>query len=178
MLENLPKIYDEILADDSADEAEQLLLYSFIRSTKPKTIVETGTHRGRTTLIMAEAIKDEGIEAHIHTADPYPWGQEENFAKFPELSKNITFHNIPGKDIHVEQIDFLFIDGFHEKAEVIAEWEALSPKLSENAIVIFHDCDYPGNKLCDPNGAIEELKIPTIWVPTKNKMRIFAKGHL
>lgn len=177
MLKYLDKIYEEILADDSADEAEQLLLYSLVRSLEPKVVVETGTHRGRTTLILAHAMLDQGVEGHVHTADPYPWGQQENFDKFPELSKYITYHAIPGKDVPVDNIDFLFIDGYHEKQEVLDEWSTLSPKLTEQAVVVFHDCGYPCNRLCDPNGAVEELNIPTIWIPTKNRMRIYGQAH-
>jgi len=177
MLKFLDKIYEEIPLDDSADKDEQLLLYSLVRSLRPKTVVETGTHRGVTTLILAHAMLDAKIEGHVHTADPYSWEQQNNFDKFPELSKYITYHSIFGRDVPVEEIDFLFIDGFHEKQEVLMEWGALSPKLSESAVVVFHDCGYPGNEACDPNGAVEQIGVPTVWIPTKNRMRIYGQAH-
>lgn len=177
MLSFLDKMYVEVPTDDSADFGEQLFLYSLIRATKPKVIVETGTHKGLTTLFMAHALYDGQIDGHVHTCDPFPWDQLGNFRKFPELEKFITFYPIRGDAMEVQNIDLLFIDGFHEKEEVLSEWNNFKDKLSDEAVVIFHDCGYPHGLTCDPNGALKELGLTTIWLPTKNSLRIYAKGH-
>lgn len=172
--EYFEKIGVEVPADDSASIGEKMLLYWLIRELKPKVIIETGTHKGLATLYMAHAIHDEGYDGHIHTADPYTtWNQKGNFDKFPELSKYITFYPIMGKDLPVENVDFAFIDGFHEKHEVDPEIDALFPKLSDNACVIFHDCWYGNTD--GVNEAVEGKGLKTLWLPTKNALRIYGK---
>jgi len=165
-------IHKEIPAEDSTSEGEKRLLYALVRELKPDVIVETGTHRGMTTLYLADAVLHNG-NGHIYTCDPFPWGQLGNFRKFPELDKLITFRQIKGSDMKVDNIDFLFIDGFHSKQDVLDEVGALFPSLSERAVVVFHDCWY-GDK-DGVNEAIEELGLETTWLPTKNALRIYSK---
>ena len=42
----------------------------------------------------------------------------------------------------VEEIDFAFIDGHHEKVATIHYFERLMPKLSPNALVVFDDISW------------------------------------
>lgn len=177
MLDFINEIEKFVPQDDSAELEEKLFLYGLIRSIKPKIVVETGTHRGKTSLYMVQGLYDNG-EGHLHTADPIEWGQHENFKHIPELESFITFYQKPGKDLIVENIDLLFIDGFHEKLEVLAEIKALFPYLSPQAIVVFHDCDTATNILADVNGAIEEAKLNTVWIPTQNRMRIYQHSNI
>lgn len=174
---NFKKIIELVPTDDSADEGEQLLLYSLIRALKPKTVVETGTHRGHTTLYLAQALK-ENQQGHIHTCDPYDWQQEKYFALFPDLEPYITYHRVRGDVLDVKDIDFLFIDGLHEKEEVEREIDHLFPLLTENAVVVFHDCGYPPNPLCDVNGAVLSRNLKTVWLPTHNKLRIYEHSSI
>lgn len=165
------KIIREVPQDDSTDIEEKMLLYNEIKKRKPKVVVETGTHRGKTTLYMAHALYELG-EGHLHTADPYEWGALGNFRKFPELEKHITYYQIPGKDLVVDNIDFLFIDGYHEKEEVLAEIDALFPKLSKDAVVYFHDTG-GRSPTCDVPGAIEERGLKVEYLSTKNGMAVY-----
>lgn len=165
-------IHKEIPKEDSTSEGEKRLLYALVRELKPEVIVETGTHRGMTTLYLADAVYHNG-KGHIYTCDPFEWGQVGNFRKFPELEKLITFQLIKGSELKVDNIDFLFIDGFHGKQDVIDEVNALFPRLSKRAIVIFHDCWYGNTD--EINEAVEELGLKTIWLPTKNAIRIYSK---
>lgn len=177
MLKLLPLIEKEVPRDDSADFGEQLFLYGLIRAMKPHTIVETGTHRGVTSLIMAHAILDEGYAGHVYTCDPYDWGQAGNFRKIPELEGLITYEKVRGDKFDVKDIDLLFIDGFHEREEVLREWAHFEDRLTEHAVVVFHDCGVPNNA-CDVNGAIEQLGLQTVWLPTHNKLRVYGKGEI
>lgn len=177
MLYYQTKIDAEVPQDDSAAEGEKLFLYGLIRAIKPKVVVETGTHKGKTSLYMANALLDNG-EGVLHTADPFEqWGQRGNFAKFPEFKDIITFHAIPGKDLKIPNIDLLFIDGFHEKKEVIDEVTALFPFLSPFAMVVFHDCAPSDNVTADVEGAVAELGLKTVWIPSQNRMRIYQHSN-
>lgn len=163
----------ELPKDDSTSEAEKSLLYWLIRDLKPKTVIETGTHRGYTSLYMAHALYDNGF-GHLTTCDPNTeWYAQGNFNKFPELAPYITYKAIQGKDLDVKDIDFAFIDGFHGKEDVLPELEMLLPKLSNSAVVVFHDCWYGNTD--GVNEALEEAKLKTLWLPTKNAIRIYSK---
>lgn len=162
----------EVPKDDSASEGEKMLLHWLIRELKPETVVETGTHRGLATLYMAQALEENG-KGHLHTYDPYDWGQKGNFRKFPALEKRITSHQERGDSCDIENIDFAFIDGFHEKEEVDTEIAKIFPNLSKRAVVVFHDCWYGDTD--GVNEAVKEAKLTTLWLPTTNAIRIYSK---
>ena len=162
------RIKSEVPQDDSTSIEEKMILHNAILELKPKIVVETGTHKGLTTMYMLEAIRQNG-EGHMWTADPFEWGAVGNFRKFPDLEKIITFEQVPGKDVSVDGIDFLFIVGFHEKVEVLAEIDALFPKLNPGAHVYFHDTN-GSNISCDVPGAIEERGLKVEYIKTLNGM--------
>lgn len=171
----------EVPKDDSASEGEKMLLYWLIRELKPKVVVETGTHKGLATLYMAHALFDNylnsngsAITGHITTYDPFEWNQRGNFAKFPELLPYITYKQLPGKDMTEEQIDFVFIDGFHGFKDVFDEIRVLLPRLTKNATVVFHDCWPTETGGIDVNGAIESFGLKNVWLGTTNAMRIYT----
>lgn len=168
----LEEINKEIPADDSTSLGEKMLLYWMIRELKPEVVIETGTHRGLTSLYMAQAIHDNQF-GYLHTADPFDWGQTGNFRKFPELEKVMKFYLEEGSEMinKLEKIDFAFIDGFHEIQDVIPEVKNILPKLSSNAIVVFHDCWYGNTD--GVNEALDECGLKSVWLPTKNAIRIY-----
>lgn len=178
MLKFIELIEKEVPQDDSADIGEKMFLYGLIRGINPSVVVETGTHRGKTSLYMAQALYDNEGDGHLHTADPFDWGARGNFRKIPELEKLITFYDKPGKDVKVKEIDLLFIDGFHEKEHALDEFNAHKDNLTENAIVVFHDCHYGAEPNADVNGAVEELGIKTVYIPSVNRMRIYEKSEI
>lgn len=158
----------EVPAEDSTSEEEKMILVNEIKKRKPKVVVETGTHRGLTTLYLAEAVLENKV-GHIHTADPFDWGQPGNFRKFPDHEKVITYYREKGKDLPVKNIDFFFCDGYHERHEVLAEIDALFPHLNDGAVVYFHDTN-GANESCDVIGAIEERGLKVEWLKTTNGM--------
>lgn len=177
MLEYLEDI-QKIDKTDSAEIGEQMLLYGIIRSLKPKIVVETGTNRGKTALMMAQALKDNGFGT-VYTCDPIDWGQQKTFDAFPELRKHIFFLPTKGTDFRKDDIDLLFIDGFHEKEYPRDEFLHHKKSLTKNAIVIFHDSWITPDNLkhmADVDGAVKELGIKTIMFPTANCMRIYSHG--
>lgn len=173
MIEIRDSIGHTVPVDDSSSKTEQLFLYALIRAIKPKVVVEIGTHRGLTALYMAAALHENG-EGILHTTDPFEYGQEEHIGKHPELKRQIMIHKKRGKDLDVSDVDFLFVDGFHEKEHVLAEMAHFMPRLSKKAVVIFHDC-WGDNEMVGVNEAIEKLGLRTAFIPTDNAMRIY--GH-
>lgn len=165
----------EIPQDDSTTLEEKLFLYALIRNIKPKVCIETGTHRGKTTLYLAKALEDNGL-GHLDTYDPYDWQQQGNFNKFPDLQKLISMHLLRGDQMEVTGIDFAFIDGFHETDIVMKEIEILLPRLNPDAVVVFHDCLYERPIPETVNLACQEAGLHTVWIPTFNCIRIYTHG--
>lgn len=163
------EIIKEVPAEDSTSHAEKMLLYNEIKRLKPKVVVEVGTHRGLTSLYLAHALWENG-SGHLHTCDPVDsWYPTGNFMKFPDLEKHITYYRLPGKEMTIENINFLFIDGFHEREYVLEEIDALFPKLAPGAVVYFHDTN-GSNIYCDVPGAIDERNLKVEYIHTENGM--------
>lgn len=166
------KQIDALPQEDSAHEGQKLIMYAFIRSMKPNKVVEIGTHKGVTALYLAHALYDNG-KGRLWTCDPHDYEQEKTFGRFPELKKYITYEKKMGKDMEVDGIDFLFVDGFHEKPYVLAEIEALFPRLTKESVVFFHDAG-GDNEMVGVNEAIKAAGIKTILLPTEGRMRLYS----
>lgn len=164
------QIIKEVPQDDSTSHKEKMILYNEIKKLKPNVVLETGTHRGLTSLYLTHAIWENGF-GRLYTADPYEWGAKGNFRKFPELESFITWKQIRGSEMirELDGIEFAFIDGYHEKEEVLEELDVLLPKLADKAVVYFHDTN-DSNEFCDVVGAIKERKLKVTSIKSENGM--------
>lgn len=125
-----------------------LLYYSVLCSLKDNfLVVEIGTHRGFSTILMAQAIKDGGMGGKIKTVDIDPSLvriARENVTK-AAMEDVVEFNTSNSLDFlkqlttEVEEINFAFIDGDHTASQVIAEFELLEPKVSECGGKVFFD---------------------------------------
>lgn len=172
MLEFQERIEKEVPRDDAARLDQQMLLYWLIRGSRPETVIEIGTHRGNTALYLAHALHDNDWGKLI-TADPFDYHQKETFAKFPELNKRIQYYQGKAANIDIDIVDFVFVDGFHEYEAVLAEIKHFLPRLSKEAIMVFHDCGQD-NELVGVNKAIKEAGINAVWIPMSGKMRLYS----
>lgn len=174
MQKNLKRDLRVYRDQDAITEEEGDFLYGLIRAIRPKVCVETGTHKGYSTLRIAEALEDNGV-GHVYTCDVYDWGARGNFRKEPDLEKRITFKEIEGTKLIVkDKIDFLFIDSAHEFENVVKEYRYFEDSLSDNAIIVFHDCAGDGPSV-GVNKAIKELGLEATFLPTLNVMRVCSK---
>lgn len=164
-------IIREIPADDSTSREEKLILMEAILKHRPKVIVETGTHKGLTTCYMGLSAKEVG--AVIHTYDPFEWGARGNFSKFLDLP--IIMHEAKGITCDIENIDFAFIDGFHEKEHVVGELDVILPRLTDGALVYFHDTN-GSSVTCDVPGGIKEKGLEVEVLKTLNGMMLYKHG--
>lgn len=184
MLSLTNKINDVVeKSTDSASVGEKMILYSLILSINAKNVIEVGTHRGHTSLLMAHALYDLDLQKKenrsLITCDPYLYNQQETFDKIPELGKYIKYYKEKGEHIHKylkedTKIDLIFIDGFHEYECVINEIKTLYKYLSPKGLVVFHDCG-GDNQQVGVNRAIKDLGLQTILIPTTNYIRIYCK---
>lgn len=165
------KDYSHLATDGACEVEECEMMYGIVRAIKPTYCVETGTYRGLSASYIGQALKDNN-QGFLDTCDPFDrFEAKESLAHLAPL---VTCNTIRGdRFIPRQKIDFLFIDGLHEKEEVMKEFRHFEPELNDGAIVMFHDCG-PGNAACDVNGAVEALGLQTTFLPTHNKMRIYA----
>lgn len=119
------------------------LLHSFVRATKPNVVVETGTHKGFSSLMIAAALKQNG-SGRLYTIDLEDHGVNAELAKFG-FGSIATFIKGDGKIVikelvsKVGAIDFLFLDADHSTESVLSEFEAGRAALRPGSYIAFHD---------------------------------------
>ena len=118
------------------------LLYRLVADLKPKSIIELGTCLGITTLYLQKAAPD----AKVYTLEGCP--ETAAIAK-----ETLTKGNVNNADLitgnfddtlagvinSLKIIDFVFVDGNHQKDATLKYFEWCLPKVHENTMLIFDD---------------------------------------
>lgn len=137
-------------------------LYSLVTILRPKTILETGSLFGYSTMCMAQAAKDNG-HGHVHSIDLFP---AENYSKVTDatgddrglnfvqdhltrggVSDIVTLHRGDSAKMIDDlartndsfKIDFAFIDGDHFMAGAKRDFVAVDKHLATGGIIVLHD---------------------------------------
>lgn len=126
------------------DEATADLLYGLIRGLQPAVVLETGTHKGRSSRAIVTALRDNAeirvleqaytayapIKGHLYTVDAEDFRIVDTGAIPPEATPYLTiitgwtpdvFDAEPLKDL--QGIEFAFLDGDHTPEGLAAELE-------------------------------------------------------
>lgn len=132
-------------------------LNALVRMTKPEVVVETGTHKGFSTLMIAQALKANG-KGHLYTVDLVDYGvmkecEQYGVAPFVTFTKSDSSAMISKLVADVKKIDLLWLDADHSTEAVLKELEAAIPLLKNGALVAFHDI------ITDPREAKAVLEI-------------------
>lgn len=121
---------------------------------RPSVFVELGTHRGISYCAFCEAVKELQLETKCYAVDH--WEGEEHAGLYGEdiYHEFLDFHDASytgfsrlirtSFDDAVQyfsdgSVDLLHIDGFHSYEAVSHDYATWLPKLSDRAVVIFHD---------------------------------------
>lgn len=125
-----------------------------VKLLRPRILVELGTWAGHSYLAFCRAVKDLGLETACTAIDT--WQGDEHTGKYgPEVLQNLrehhdgpyggfsqlvksTFDEAVGSFAD-HSIDLLHIDGSHTYEAVRHDWETWRGKLSDRAVVLFHD---------------------------------------
>ena len=147
---------EDLPPQSSAWSGHYFFAYDLIRNTKPKIVVELGTHKGNSLFSMAQAIKDETLKTELHGVDTWEGDSqagyygEEVYKEFLRISKEyyrdvkIIPHKMlfddAVKKFEDNSIDILHIDGLHTYDAVKHDFETWLPKVNKDTgIIMFHD---------------------------------------
>ena len=118
------------------------LLYRFAVDCQPMNIIELGTGLGTTSLYLQKAAPN----AKLYTLEGCPEVAgiaTEVFKKSGETHIEQIMGNfddtLPGVIDKLEKLDFVFVDGNHQKAPVLKYFKWCLPKVHENTLLIFDD---------------------------------------
>jgi hypothetical protein len=125
-----------------------------VAATKPRKIVELGTHNGVSYSAFCEAVVREHLDTQCSAVDT--WEGDEHAGHYDErvYSEFKVFHDAHFGSFSTMirstfdnaikyfadcSIDLLHIDGLHSYTAVRHDFESWLPKLSDRAVVLFHD---------------------------------------
>jgi len=118
------------------------LLHRLVADLKPHNIIELGTCLGTTTLYLQNAAPD----AKVYTLEGCPETAgiaKETFKKGGIDAVEPTVGNfddtLSGIIDNLPQVDFVFVDGNHQKDATLRYFEWCLPKVHENTMLIFDD---------------------------------------
>jgi hypothetical protein len=111
---------------------EQAALLGVLEVVKPGVAIEVGTYTGGSLALIAPHA------GHVHTLDLVSHVQDS--------LPNVDYHlgdsrtELPRLLATLEQVDFVLIDGDHERSGVRADvYNVLAAQASRNAVVLMHD---------------------------------------
>lgn len=125
-----------------------------IENTKPQTLVELGTHTGNSYFSMCQSVKENALPTRCYAVDTWqgdlhqgPYEDDvyhsvkqyndSHYSEFSDLLR-MTFDEALPK-FSEGTVDLLHIDGLHTYEAARHDFETWLPKLSDRAIVLFHD---------------------------------------
>lgn len=129
--------------------------YDLVINTKPKTIVELGTHKGHSFFSFCQAIKDAKIKTKLVAVDTWQGDKhagfygDEVYKEVQDVVKkyyNTVDINLRRKSFDEalkgfkdNSINILHIDGLHTYEAVKHDFVSWLPKVKADGIIILHD---------------------------------------
>lgn len=118
------------------------LLYRLAADAQPQNMIELGTCLGITSLYLQKAVSN----ATLYTMEGCPQtaavAQEEFNAAGEKNIRLITGNfndNLPGLIDKLPRLDFVFVDGNHQKRATLDYFNWCLPKVHENTLLVFDD---------------------------------------
>lgn len=130
------------LATWSIDEGHAGLLTALVRIIQPKVILETGTHRGRSTQALIDGMS--GTHAHLYTVDLKDWGFQcdpqyvhKCIGPIPEILAREELADIG-------PIGLAVLDASHDYQGLDAEFAFVKNRAADRCWIVMDNTDDPG----------------------------------
>ncbi len=144
-------------------------------------VVEIGSYHGRSTVVLASAVRDARPGASVHAIDPHVgvlsgMRTEPTWDAFRENIRRAGLSDVvvPVRQASAEvvwsgSIALLFIDGLHDLENVTADYGRFAPSVPVGGLIAFHDYtnpNYPGvRSFVDGLVASGELAVHAVTEP-------------
>lgn len=137
------------------DPNEAALLHKLAGDVTDGCIVEIGSYKGRSTLVLATAARVPvyAIDPHIPSdneqfgdVDRVEWMQNILDANVGAIVRPINLKSSVVAQIWNEPISLLFIDGSHEYEHVKADLDNWLPHVKAGGYIAVHDSEWAGVK--------------------------------
>jgi predicted O-methyltransferase YrrM len=147
-------------AETQTTERERHCLARYAQGRR--RLVEIGVWHGVTTVCLRDAMDPSG---EISAVDPYPPGRlgfsvQERIAR-REVDRvqrgRVRWINTTGAQAAVGhgKVEFIFIDGDHTEAGLLADWHAWSGLVEPGGIVALHDSHSTPERPIDDAGSVK-----------------------
>ncbi len=123
------------LADQDVRVSRRAGWYALIRALRPSFVVETGTDKGLGSVVIQSALLRNG-HGSLLTVDINPESGYLLGGKYREGVEVVVGDSIPALTGLDRRVDFFIHDSDHSREHEVAEYLAIAPHLSENAIVL------------------------------------------
>lgn len=125
--------------------SELTFLYGLVGGLAPKRVLEIGTFKGGSTVVICAAL-DDHRDGQILCVDPDPRLAPETLAKV-EHRATIVAEPSPeavsrAREIAGGPFDFALVDGDHSFDGVVRDIDATLPTLADEAHLLFHDAHF------------------------------------
>ena len=129
-------------------------LLKVLKEHKPKVILEIGAAFGTSTKLFAAIAQEFG--GHVYTIEPSP--KQEFYKNLEEYGLQNEVTLVQGESPWINwggqpNIDFVFIDGFHNFRNAFTDYFYWQKYLNKNGIIAFHDT----NKFTQVSRAVDEI---------------------
>jgi predicted O-methyltransferase YrrM len=179
---NFPQEARFIIKNGSFDKADAEFLYLFIRSQKPKNIIEVGSGNSTKVILHAVAMnkkEDSNYNPAITCVEPY----EAPFLE--KLGVNVVRKKVENCSLDMfsslKENDLLFIDSSHilkPSGDVLFLYQRVIPRLNSGVYVHVHDIfipfDYPAVWVKKHMWLWNEQYILEIMLTQKNRYEIIC----
>lgn len=127
-----------------------------VAAQRPATIVELGAHHGFSYLTFCEAVQAAGLDTRCWAVDTWKGDEHAGFYSDGVFRKLSAYHDPRFGEFSTlvrstfddavtafadGSIDLLHIDGRHRYEDVAHDFATWQAKVSDRAIVLFHDTD-------------------------------------
>jgi predicted O-methyltransferase YrrM len=149
-------------------------LHGLVRATKPEVIIETGSHKGYSTVMIAQAMKENGL-GRMWSVDIFDYGVAALCAKYG-FANLVTFMQGNSPDMikalaaTIPSVDFLWLDADHSEEFIIAELSAAKPMLKSGTLIALHD------SLSHPSEDLAVRRIKAMYPAWEHIRLISARG--